>query len=449
MTSRAARGYVLITALMIVMIAVFLATAGLARYRMLVQSGNSLRGQAQQELAARSVAARLVDQFHQAGRFPQAPPWSVQGALDGYSYQADLKGDPADANVFHLTVKVGGSTHTRVLRQESRKETVAYALTNDGSGEKVLRSDLQLGATSWSELPPPPDDFYDITGAPVSAPPTASTNSTAANSQGDLFTIRTGNVPGGAVSLSRFRAGSNEWESVRLPNDVRHIIGPDVTVSADDDHVYVIENSSTPTAGQAPQVTSAILRYSIEEGRWSEVETPPLRAYTYDGGFSMNPHDALLQVVTREGTVAVDRAAGPSTIYLGDGRSGWQRLPPVPSLDSNGRLVSDSPARVGRLSVGSGGRVLGMVEGGTVEWKGGAWSRLTAPEGRFNQTFLDPEENLYLLRLSGETGQQKLVRESDEGVWSEVALPDLPVTQLEIGGLPKDGEYLYKTTVQY
>lgn len=463
------RGYVLITALIVVMIAIFLSTVGLARLRALSQAGSGLRSHDQEELTARSVTAVLVDQFHTAGRLPQAPPWTTQGQLDGLHYQAELRADPEDPELFHLTAQVGRSQFTRVLRQENKKDTVGYARTQQATEEQLLMARFEGTQLEWRPVPEPPSSFFlvDSHEPYTGVPNQVITFATAANLEGDLFALRTAMTGSmAAFSFSRFRAGQQSWETIPLP-DTANLVSPDVTAAADDDHLYLVKNqpimlNTVPNPANPNPIRRELYAYSIENRDWLVGTGPPARVYRNDGSLIVDDQGttSLDQVVAREGKVAVvmHLGDGPSTIAVGKAQGQWGFLPPVPRprATSNGFELDPSvPARVGRLAMGSKGRVLATVvangQGCVLEFKGDQWSLVDSPSATMAagvQSFLDAEESLYFYENAEQASDQRLWKRSQSD-WSELSLPDADVRELEIGGVPRDNEYVYKTTVRY
>lgn len=463
------RGYVLITALIVVMIAMFLSTVGLARLRALAQAGAGLRSHDQEELTARSVTAVLVDQFHTAGRLPQAPPWNTQGQLDGIHYRAELRADADDPELFHLTAEVGRSRFTRVLRQENKKDTVGYARTQQATEEQLLMARFEGTQLEWRPLPEPPSSFFlaDSHEPYTGVPNQVITFATAANLEGDLFALRsamTGSVA--AFSFARFRAGQQSWETIPLP-DTTNLLSPDVTAAADSDHLYLVKNqpvllNTAPNPANPNQIRRELYAYSIENRNWLVGTGPPARVYDHDGSLMVDDQGttSLDQVVARDGKVAVVMHLGnnPSTIALGEAQGQWGFLPPVPRprATANGLELDPSvPTRVGRLALGSKGRVLASVvtggQGCVLEFKGGQWNLVNSPPATMTagvQSFLDAEESLYFYEHAEEAAGQRLWKRTQTD-WSELSLPDGTVRELEIGGVPRDDEYVYKTTVRY
>ena len=245
---------------MVVMIAMFISTGILSRMTGLHRAGRFLDGQVQRQLAARSASAVVLHSLNDAGSLANLPA-AIEGEVEGVPYQARVLVDPEHPDVFHLVAEVEGGRYTRVLRQEPRRNTMAYSrVVVTGGTEEFLANDLTQG--NWQPLTSPPLVATTRHG-PVSYPAEAwFTFGTAANRDGDYFVgrqvgLREGGYPEG-IALLRHRQGegwvelplADGWadsyagpalNSIEAPSPVYH---GEAAMTADETNLYLVERST-------------------------------------------------------------------------------------------------------------------------------------------------------------------------------------------------------------
>lgn len=496
-------GYLVASALIVVMIAMFLSTATLARLRAKTGESGWSERRTQEIAAARSATAQLVAGFNRAGEL-EAGTGSLAGEVGEYRYTAELRPDPDLPNVFHLTARVGQSTFTRVLHQEPRRNVVAYARAIR-SGEVYLVREALDGP--WRELPPPPADSLPPlppgweTGVADDGPGVGAVNAfgSAANQEGDYFL---GRQSTSGPQLLRYQSDTQGWDiledipwpAIRAAEQARGraVIGGQSPLSfaANEGSVFLVLNSydagpappgssgppnpgqGTPPPGplppgppptQPPPIVppfpgvpgdGLVWRFDLQSRSWAEIEQPRVDLFTADGGTRpVADVVSVRQVTAGPGRLLAEVTLDSrvSTLVVHDGEA-WSRLPPIPRLamGPDGLTPVSGYGRAVSMAAGPGNSVVVTTAATTGEslllrLTDGAWSPTVLPaERELPDVFLDAEDREWLFYPR----DQRLRRFVGQG-WADVSLPEGLVQEPEVAAKPDERTFYYHTTASY
>lgn len=440
------KGYLVISALMIVAVAMFYSTATLASLRALQQESGWSQSRTQELAAARSATALLVSQFNQAGQLDNVGG-TFQGEINSLPYTATLVQDPNQPELFRLTARVGNSTSTRVIRQEPRVLHTAFARSGPVGLPTLHLQKTQNG--DWEELPAPPQGTGDLARIPA----------IASNFQGELYAFRFGERlhPGVPTPfLSRYDVESNTWADLPpIPYDfMQSLTNQDgwtmesyarqTVLAANDRAVFTIVGPNHLLNRNLPTEVAEFFLYDIKNEQWSSVDRPPVSVYDSNGGLDSNQDEVVIhQLAASDGQFLMELSGQDdvSTVYrLSEG--GWSRLPAIPTSNGFGKI--------GSLAAGPNGEVSALVRDPSgdlqlLNLEDGRWSAGSTPGNPGIQTVgVDSEGKNWLQNQTMNKAYQL-----NQDVWEEKELPSGNIREVEIGARPSPDLHYYQTTTRY
>jgi hypothetical protein len=436
------KGYLVVSALLVVAVAMLYATATLASMKALRNESGWSQSRTQEQAAARSATAKMVAEFNKAGSLEEG---GYEGEIFGIPYTAELKVDPNHSSVFHLTARVGESEFTRVLRQEPRSLHLAFARTGLVTDPTLYMQSNIDG--DWETLPLPPEQPGDLNRIPA----------TTSNYQGELFAFRFGTrlhptIP--TPFLSKYDVEMGTWSDLPpIPYHFRQSLeerdgwtmetySRQSVLAANNDKVFTILGPNNLVNRRAPDSIAEFFVYEMEQERWHAVERPTVDVYDARGQLVSDSDEVSIdQLVASEDQFLVEMSGSDpvSTLYrFKDDR--WTMLPP---LSTSGKAIS--------IACGPGGKISAVMRGvsgeiSLVRMVDGKWQAADKPTGHNGvlTVAIDSEGREWIQDMR----EGKLYRSLRDG-WEEKTMPDGLNREVDLGAKPDDKLFYYQTTTGY
>lgn len=440
-------GYLVVAGLLIVACAMFFSTATLAAMKARQKESLWAQSRTQELAAARSATAILVNQFNRAGKLTGVGQVTT-GQVGTIPYTATLTQDPDTGSIFLLTAKVGDTSYTRVLREEPKRNHVAY--TRVGQLRPKIYSQDSVGAV-WKEIPLPPNrpGESDVTVA------------IAANYEDQFFMYRLGEDRFRGFRrpyVSQFDRESSTWS--QLPpvpyNPVANwlssgssadvaTIGHQSMMSVNDQRLFLMVGPNLLANRRAPQDVAQFFIYNIPNRSWTSVPLPTAEVYQADGQLVPEPDVTINRITANEGNFLLETSSGLGVATLTQYRdSVWTVLPPIPTGGGFGRPHSIAAGPEGEVSLITKERASGDMN--IVRLEDGHWVVDSAPPGAGTLASLTFD-------AQGREWYHDLVNQRSfqgaNGNWTEYPLPVGANREVETGAEPDDELYYYQTTAGY
>lgn len=418
------------------------ATATLASMKAARGEGKWSQSRTQELAAARSATARLVAEFNRAGDLEESV---FEGEIHGLPYQAQLRADPDNPDIFHLNAVVGNSNFTRVIRQEPRSLHTAFARTGLVTNPTLwLQTSLSGG---WESIPEPPSQDGDLARIPA----------IAANSNGECFAFRFGTrlydrVP--TPFLSKFDVQTQSWTDLPpIPYDFRESLresdGWDIetyarqsVLAANKKAVFTVLGPNLLHSQRAPRDVAKLYIFDQRNDRWHEAPQPAIATYDSQGELRFEQEEISIgQLVANDEMFLMElTGSDPVSTIVKFENGGWSRLPPLP-----GSGKADS------IACGPRGTVSAVIrnpegEPTVVRLADGSWygSELPTDHDGVHMVSIDSSGRDWIQDMQNE----RWFRSLKEG-WEEKVLPDAFNREVDVGARADDELHYYQTTTGY
>ena len=276
------RGYLVISALLVVAVAMLYATATLASLKTLRSESGWSQSRTQEQAAARSATAKLVAEFNQAGTLDEG---EFEGEIHGIPYKATLSADPELPNIFQLRATVGESEFTRVLRQEPRALHLAFARSGTFDPTLYMQADID---GDWQTLPLPPSQPGDLDRIPA----------TTSNFNGQLFAFRFGTRMHPTIPtpfLSQYDVETGIWSDLPpIPYHFRQSLeeqdgwtmesyARQSVLASNNDNIFTVIGPNNLVNRNAPDSVAEFFIYDLNRENWTQLEKPDVEVYNSQG----------------------------------------------------------------------------------------------------------------------------------------------------------------------
>ena len=439
------RGYLVISALLVVAVAMLYATATLASLKTLRSESGWSQSRTQEQAAARSATAKLVAEFNQAGTLDEG---EFEGEIHGIPYKATLSADPELPNIFQLRATVGESEFTRVLRQEPRALHLAFARSGTFDPTLYMQADID---GDWQTLPLPPSQPGDLDRIPA----------TTSNFNGQLFAFRFGTRMHPTIPtpfLSQYDVETGIWSDLPpIPYHFRQSLeeqdgwtmesyARQSVLASNNDNIFTVIGPNNLVNRNAPDSVAEFFIYDLNRENWTQLEKPDVEVYNSQGNLVADYDQVSIdQLAATEGQFLLEMSGVEpvSTLFrLKEGR--WTRLPPVPG-------PGGSFAKAESMACGPNGKISAVVRDpsgtvGLVRLVDGHWetSQMPTSNNGIHTVAIDSEGREWVQDMR----EGRLYRSMKDG-WEEKAMPEQRSSEIDLGGRPDDELFYYQITAGY
>ena len=445
MVRSSSKGYLVISALLVVAVAMLYATATLASLKALRNESGWSQSRTQEQAAARSATATLVAGFNKVGSLE---PGEFAGEIGGLPYTATLTVDPEMPGIFHLTARVGESEFTRVLRQEPRALHLAFARSGSFDPTLYMQTDVD---GEWETLPLPPAQPGDLDRIPA----------TTSNFNGQLFAFRFGTRMHPTIPtpfLSQYDSETGVWSDLPpIPYHFRQSLeeqdgwtmetyARQSVLASNNDNIFTVIGPNNLVNQRAPDSVAEFFIYDLNREGWTQLDKPDVEVYNSQGDLVADYDQVSIdQLAATEGQFLLEMSgADPvSTLFrLKDGR--WTRLPPIPGS-------GDSWSKAESMACDPSGKISAVVRDpsgqvGLVRLVDGRWwkAQLPTDNNGIHTVAIDSEGREWIQDMR----EGRLFRSMKDG-WEEKAMPEQRSSEIDLGARPDDELFYYQITMGY